>query len=291
MLNSDQFGEGLFSGKPYEDTTDNDTYHRASYHLNRKDTTPPHLQVKPGEVYHYRSRPVIPDPDFDDDDLPWIGEGKPPSLTRVGTLIGSERGMPQHPNERANYPVPKGQMVMGPPHNPQQFGELDAHGNVLDRGNISGRWFKKHGPQMSDNNEAFWDKHAKFQHISTSAVLHTGQSDDQTGTHSYITGPLAPDHPHVKVVVQGGTPYIADGHHRLAEVRGRGDTHIGAQVLNLDQFTPRPEEYIGKRTPPEDIADHMVKGHDFSPQHINLKRAHEDHEYEHRMGLHDHEHG
>lgn len=100
-------------------------------------------------------------------------------------------------------------MVMGPPHNLQQFGHLDGHGNVVDP-KINDRWFVKHGPQMSESNEAFWNKHAKVQSMSTSTVLHTGQNAYDTGSHAYITGPLAPDHPHVKVVIQGGTSYVAD---------------------------------------------------------------------------------
>ncbi len=271
-----QFEQTELPIKPSEDSS---VHHRdqlrAQYHLTKD--TPLHMRThfSPGDLYVGHPVP------------------HPGGISTKVTELGASRhdDVLSHPEDRGDYPQAKGQMVMGPPHNPQQFGVLDAHGNVLDRGSISGRWFKKHGPQMSYSNEAFWNKHAKFQSISTSAVLHTGQSVDETGSHSYVTGPLAHDHPHVKVVVQGGNSFIADGHHRLAEARGRGDTHVGAQVLNLDQFTHRPEAYIGKRTPNEDIADHLVKAHNYSPHFLGRKDAFETHAAEHRQGLHDHEHG
>ncbi|MDX3260752.1 hypothetical protein PV336_16145 [Streptomyces sp. MI02-2A] len=245
---------------------------RAQYHLNRD--TPLHLQVgRPGAL-----RVTHPVP-------------HPGGIANRVTSIGSSRDQEQiiHPEERNNYPVPEGQMVMGPPHNPQQFGHVDGHGNVVDP-KITDRWFEKHGPQMSRDNEEFWDKHATFQRMSTSSVLHTGQTAFETGSHSYITGHLDPEHPHVKVVVQGGTSYIADAHHRLAEARGRGDTHVGAHVLNLDQFKADPQPKIKKKTPAEDVVEHLVKHHGYSPQ-MNPKHAHGEHDSLHRFGLHEHEHG
>jgi hypothetical protein len=245
---------------------------RAKYHLTRD--TPLHLQThyKPGALNISHPAP------------------HPGGMHTKVTAIGSPRDRDLiHDEERTNYPQSEGQMVMGPPHNPQQFGHLDGHGNVVDT-KINDRWFEKHGPQMSHGNEAFWNKHAKFQSISTSAVLHTGQTAYETGSHSYITGPLAPDHPHVKVVVQGGTSYVADAHHRLAEARGRGDTHVGAHVLNLDQFKAEQQPKIKKKTPAEDVVEHLVKHHGYSPN-MNAKHAFGEHESLHRFGLHEHEHG
>ncbi|MFF1701273.1 hypothetical protein [Streptomyces sp. NPDC058252] len=248
---------------------------RAKYHLTRD--TPLHLQAKPGQLH--------------------IGHPTPHSggmFTKV-TSLGSPRDHDLiHDEERTNYPQSEGQMVMGPPHNPQQFGHLDGHGNVVDP-KIGDRWYEKHGPQMSNKNEAFWNKHAKFQSISTSSVLHTGQTAFETGSHSYITGPLDPDHPHVKVVIQGGTPYVADAHHRLAEARGRGDSHVGAHVLNLDQFektAPVEPKFKKNKTPGEDLTDHLVQHHGYNPDmggasdfYLRL------HEKAHREDLHDHLHG
>jgi hypothetical protein len=249
---------------------------RANYHLTRD--TPLHLQTHyaPGALH-------IKHP------TPHAG-----GMFNKVTSIGSHRGEHLvHDEERNNYPQSAGQTVMGPPHALHRFGELDHHGNLVDE-HIDDTWFEKHGPQMTQENEHFWDKHARFQRISTSAVLHTGQDAFDTGSHSYITGPLAPDHPHVKVVIQGGTPYVADAHHRLAEARGRGDTHVGAHVLNLDQFEAHApvEPKIKKKTPAEDIAGHLIKQHNFpawaSPQH---EFAFREHERAHREGLHDHVHG
>jgi hypothetical protein len=248
------------------------TQARAKYHLTKD--TPLHLQAEPGQLH--------------------IGHPVPHPggmLTRTTTL-GAPRDHDEliHDEERTNYPQSEGQMVMGPPNSPQQFGRLDGHGNVIDT-KIDDNWYEKHGPQMSHGNEAFWDKHAKFQSISTSAVLHTGQTAYETGTHSYITGPLAPDHPHVKVVIQGGTPYVADAHHRLAEARGRGDTHVGAHVLNLDQFEHQPVDEIKKSTPHPDVLDHLVKHHGYSPNlAAGPERAVHMHGQEHHEGLYEHEH-
>jgi hypothetical protein len=242
---------------------------RAKYHLTRD--TPLHLQAKPGALH--------------------IGHPTPHSggmFTKVTSIGAARDETDRHAEERTNYPQARGQMVMGPPHNPQQFGHLDGHGNVVDT-KIDDQWYEKHGPQMSDGNAAFWDKHAKFQSISTSAVLHTGQTEHETGSHSYITGPLDPEHPHVKVVVQGGTPYVADAHHRLAEARGRGDTHVGAHVLNLDQFKAQPMPKIKKKTPQEDIVQHMVEHHGYSPNYA-AREGFYGHVNEHNTGLFEHEH-
>jgi hypothetical protein len=246
---------------------------RAAYHLNKD--TPLHLQAKPGALH--------------------IGHPTPHSggmFTKVTSLGAARDETLIHDEERDKYPQAQGQMVMGPPHNPQQFGHLDGHGNIVDT-KIDDKWYEKHGPQMSHSNEAFWDKHAKFQSISTSAVLHTGQTAYETGSHSYITGPLAPDHPHVKVVIQGGTPYVADAHHRLAEARGRGDSHIGAHVLNLDQFHAEPVDKIKRnKTPHPDVIEHLVKHHGYSPNlAAGPERAFHMHAQEHREGLYEHEHG
>jgi hypothetical protein len=246
---------------------------RAQYHLTRD--TPLHLQTHypPGKLNISHPAP------------------HPGGMHTKVTTIGSPRDVDLvHDEERDHYPQAEGQMVMGPPHNPQQFGHLDGHGNVVDP-KIGDKWFVKHGPQMSHGNEEFWDKHAKFQSISTSAVLHTGQTAFETGSHSYITGPLDPDHPHVKVVVQGGTSYVADAHHRLAEARGRGDSHVGAHVLNMDQFTPEQGPLITKRTPNEDISDHLVKDHNYSPRFLGRNDAFHIHADAHRQGLHEHDHG
>jgi hypothetical protein len=244
---------------------------RAQYHLTRD--TPLHLQThyKPGALNISHPAP------------------HPGGMHTKVTAIGSPRDHDLiHDEERTNYPQSEGQMVMGPPNNPQQFGHLDGHGNVVDT-KITDRWYEKHGPQMRHGNEAFWNKHAKFQSISTSSVLHTGQTAFETGSHSYITGPLDPDHPHVKVVVQGGTPYVADAHHRLAEARGRGDTHVGAHVLNLDQFQAEQQPKIKKKTPREDVVQHLVDHHGYSPR-LAARDAHALHEQEHREGLFEHEH-
>jgi hypothetical protein len=245
---------------------------RAQYHLTRD--TPLHLQTSyaPGKLN-------IPHP-----------APHPGGMHTKVTAIGSPRDHDLiHDEERTNYPQAEGQMVMGPPHNPQQFGHLDGHGNVVDP-KIGDRWYVKHGPQMSDSNEAFWNKHAKVTSISTSSPLHTGQTAFETGSHSYITGPLDPDHPHVKVLVQNGTPYVADAHHRLAEARGRGDTHVGAHVLNLDQFKAETLPKIKKKTAPEDIVAHLAEHHGYSPN-MNPQHAFNAHETAHRTGLHEHEHG
>ncbi|MER5754345.1 hypothetical protein [Streptomyces sp. NPDC002088] len=242
---------------------------RANYHLTRD--TPLHLRADPGKLHISHPAP------------------HPGGMHTKVTTIGSPRDETLiHDEERTNYPQSEGQMVMGPPHSPQQFGHLDGHGNVVDP-KITDRWYEKHGPQMSHGNEAFWNKHATFQRISTSAVLHTGQTAYETGSHSYITGPLDPDHPHVKVVVQGGTPHVADAHHRLAEARGRGDTHVGAQVLNLDQFKAEPVDKIKKKTPHGDVIEHLVKHHGYSPR-MAARDTFQVHETEHREGLHEHEH-
>jgi hypothetical protein len=242
---------------------------RAKYHLTRD--TPLHLQAEPGALHI--SHPA-----------PYAGG----MHTKV-TTIGSARDEDLiHDEERTHYPQAEGQMVMGPPHNPQQFGHLDGHGNVVDP-KITDRWYEKHGPQMSHGNETFWNKHATFQHMSTSTVMHTGQTAFETGSHSYITGPLDADHPHVKVVVQGGVSHIADAHHRLAEARGRGDTHIGAHVLNLDQFQAEHLPKVKKKTAPDDVIEHLVKHHGYSPN-MSPRIAFHEHETAHREGLHEHEH-
>jgi hypothetical protein len=243
---------------------------RAKYHLTRD--TPLYLQAEPGRLNILHP-------------APYAG-GMHTKVTRIGSPRDEDL---IHDEERTHYPQSEGQMVMGPPHNPQQFGHLDGHGNVVDP-KIGDRWFAKHGPQMSDGNEAFWNKHATFQRMSTSTVLHTGQTAFETGSHSYITGPLDPEHPHVKVVVTGGTSYIADAHHRLAEARGRGDTHVGAHVLNLDQFKADQQPKIKKKAPSEEVVAHLVDHHNYSPN-MNAKNAFNEHERLHRLGLHEHEHG
>ncbi|MFJ6508646.1 hypothetical protein [Streptomyces sp. NPDC091879] len=248
---------------------------RAAYHLTKD--TPLHLQAKPGALH--------------------IGHPTPHSggmFTKVTSLGAARDETLIHDEERTNYPQSEGQMVMGPPHSPQQFGHLDGHGNVVDT-KIDDKWYEKHGPQMSHGNEAFWNKHAKFQSISTSAVLHTGQTAYETGSHSYITGPLAPDHPHVKVVIQGGTPYVADAHHRLAEARGRGDTHVGAHVLNLDQFekTAPVEPKIKTHTDLDAVHEHLIQAHGMSPRFLehDQRKAVRAHDKAHREGLIEHRHG
>lgn len=248
---------------------------RAKYHLTRD--TPLHLQAEPGKLHIGHPSP------------------HPGGMLRKVTTIGSERDHDLiHDEERTNYPQAEGQMVMGPPHNPQQFGHLDGHGNVVDP-KIDDSWYERHGPQMSHDNERFWNKHATFQRISTSAVLHTGQTAFETGSHSYITGPLDPDHPHVKVVIQGGTPYVADAHHRLAEARGRGDTHIGAHVLNLDQFekTAPVEPKIKRHTDLDAVHEHLIQAHGVSPRYLphDQHGAWRHHEGLHGEGLHEHRHG
>jgi hypothetical protein len=213
-----------------------------------------------------------------------IGTGKPPA-----GLLPKRKPRPEEIPPRTNYPNAKGQMVIGLK-NPEQFHELDQHGNVYDR-TFKDRDFKHNGPQFGHNNDV-WDKHAKRTMISVNAVLHTGQHADDTGDHSYIHGPLDPNRP-TSILVRGGTPWIVDGHHRLAEARGRGDTHFSADVLNKDQMPQRQVAKIGKKDQ-AGLDAHFLNDH-VHPDERKYWGSHgvvnaQAHEVMHRNGLHTHAH-
>jgi hypothetical protein len=222
----------------------NQTAMRATYHL--KKDVPLHLQAKQGrtEVEHPSPGPVG-------------------MLNKKTTIGGKKDSVVNHPEERMNFPQSAGQKVLsegvGEKH---EYPELDVHGNVDDQ-NIGYDWYGKHGPQMSDRNQNVWDRHARVQPLNTSTVLHTGQSVAETMTHSFITGPLDPKQPHVNVVVHHGEARVADGHHRLAEARGRGDETVTAHVLNLDQFDKKAPVHPKFRNKDnvEDIHRHLIDDH------------------------------
>jgi len=228
---------------------------RASYHLNRD--VPAHLAGNPGE-----KKPTLPTP------------------TENGVFmrqheVGAERDtLPgNHPAERTNYPNVPGQQVMGPPHNPAQFGELDRHGNVYHAGTKRevGFVFEKHGPFNSPVHEEWWQKHSKPQDVSTSAAVHTMQHPDETGSHAYIAGPIAKGSmTPTSILIHRGIPWVADGHHRMQEARGRGDATFPARVINLDQLhegTPVVDK-IGKKAPRPEVLDHLVRDHQVPARHV-----------------------
>lgn len=196
---------------------------RAAYHLNRDE--PAHMLVSRKGALDA----VVPTPHALGVQFRSVNVGAPRSLAP---------GQGDHPMERTNYPVPAGQRVMGPPSDPANYQHTDAHGNVAVHGEATRGLYNRYGPFRSESHEQFWQQHARPQQVSSTAVLHTGQPAEGTGSHAYISGPLEkdPEKVHTSIMIHEGTPYLIDGHHTVAEARGRGETSFPARVLNLDQM-------------------------------------------------------
>lgn len=171
---------------------------------------------------------------------------------------------------RENYPHAEGQQVMGV-HDLGVQHELDRHGNVFDP-SLNQNWFNKHTAGMSNNNESLWQRHAETRRIRIDSVLHTGQSAASTGGHAYIHGPLV--NSHTDIAIEGGVPNIADGHHRLAEARGRGETHFSARVRDLDaERATHPTIQTYKKKDLDGIRQHLLDHHGVFPRggKVNLE--------------------
>lgn len=66
--------------------------------------------------------------------------------------------------------------------------------------------------------------------IPSDTLFHTAQ---QTGDHSHITGPI--ENPPT-ILNYKKKNLIWDGHHRIAAVRGRGESDFDARVVDVDRF-------------------------------------------------------
>jgi hypothetical protein len=152
-----------------------------------------------------------------------------------------------HP--RTNYRQAEGQQVMGFP-DLSETHELDLHGNVykkMDQG--------FYGKYTSKSRE--WDKTPTTQ-VNTNSIFDTGQKAEDTGPHDYIKGKMKENNP-AYIVLKDGKPTIADGHHRIAEYRGRGIETMPVKIRNAD------EEEAVKPTLPSvgtgDMAQHLEEHH------------------------------
>lgn len=194
---------------------------RAAYHLNRD--VPAHLLAAPGST-----QAVLPTPHT-------LGvQFRPFEVGAART--GNVNDVQEHSEERTAYPHFTGQQVMHLSGDPAKQQELDPHGNVHEQGPSTLRLYGRYSPDRSAAHADFWREHGRPQQVNTQAVLHTSQESEVTGSHSYISGPLDRETPAANVLVHNGTPYLLDGHHRVAEHRGRGHDTFPANVVNLDQM-------------------------------------------------------
>lgn len=257
------------------------TQAQAAYHLHRD--VPAHLAGNPGDI-----RPTLPTP---------TENGVFMRQHEIGAEREVEHPVQHHPAERNKYPNVPGQQVIGPPHNPQQFGELDAHGNVYHEPTKreEAYIYQKHGPFMSDHHEAWWQRHSTPQDVSTSAPVHTMQSVQETGTHSYIAGPMRPGGTPTSILIHRGIPWVADGHHRMQEARGRGEATFPARVVNLDQMHEAAPVLpkVAKKAPGHEVVEHLMGDHKFKVRSAEgfLPNAVQNHGREHDRFPVSHFHG
>lgn len=216
-----------------------------------------------------------------------------------------------------------GQRVMDVPgteHNPRPL-ELNAHGNVYDP-NVNDKLYSRYAPQMGPHAAETFNRHSVPMRLSTSTVLHTLQRDTATfeeqpdgtkrlSSHRNIQGPIRQDgewssmrpdgeydHEYsegpIPIIIHQGRPVLVDGHHRLAEMRGRGMTHFNARVFNADQF----EDHLDRMKEPrvQDMMDHLIDNHHVTPSVFNRLDAGTDspwqrlHQAHHDMMPISHEH-
>ena len=183
---------------------------------------------------------------------------------------------------RTNYPHAPGQLVMG--HSDlSETHELDHHGNAWSNNNA--HLHSAVGPQFSNLAEHIWNTKGVSQHVRTDTVIHTGQHADETdydrhnqGTqHRYIVGPLDQSKPMADVAHVDGMPFLADGHHRLAESRGRGESSIHVRTLDVDKVkaeaTPGPK--VSHKTP-DAMYKHLLNDHLQDHNSLEASRSHAD---------------
>lgn len=196
---------------------------------------------------------------------------------------------------RENYPHAPGQMVMGAT-DLSETHELDHHGNAFDED--LGHLHSKVGPQFTNLAEHIWATKGVSRNVRADSVIHTGQPAESTDhgrygeeKHRYITGPLDQSKPIADVAHVEGMPFLADGHHRLAEARGRAEDSVHVRTLDVDKVraeaTRMPK--ITSRNPTA-LEQHLLGAH----MHDHASVAHGGHEpmHEalHRRTLTDHFH-
>lgn len=108
--------------------------------------------------------------------------------------------------------------------------ELDHHGNAEDTRHPP---FRTHSPARNPDVQAVWDEHGRDVTIHPETPLHTGQAAWSTGDISHIVGEIRDDKP-IPIIMQGGTPYLMDGHHRRAAAAARG-VPIRGRVVTREQ--------------------------------------------------------
>lgn len=196
---------------------------RAAYHLNRD--VPAHLLARPGATDASVPTPHLNGVQF-----------RPVEVAQPRGSGGAVSHIQHHEMERTNYPVPEGQMTIGPPSKPEAFGQVDRHGNQVDHSRATADLYSKYGPFLSAKHDQWWNENAPVHQVDSTSLLHTAQPATGTGTHSYVAGPLDKSSPAGSVLIHNGVPHLIDGHHRVAEYRGRGEPSFPARVLNLDQY-------------------------------------------------------
>ena len=156
----------------------------------------------------------------------------------------------------------------------QSLLELDDHGNAFDP-KIKDSVYEKYAPQMGEHNHQVFNENAEPMRLSASTILHTLQHSSTTYEHipraqqvmggpterqghREIQGPIH-ESTSIPIVIHQGRPILVDGHHRLAEMRGRGMTHFNAQVFNADQFEARLPR--APHPSPEQMFSHMLDSH------------------------------
>ena len=198
---------------------------------------------------------------------------------------------------RENYPHAAGQLVMGAT-DLSETHELDHHGNAFDED--LGHMHSKVGPQFSDLAEHIWATKGVSRNVRADSVIHTGQpaystddGDIRTGSdkHRYITGPIRKDEPIADVAHVEGMPFLADGHHRLAEARGRGEDSVHVRTLDVDKVNAEATRMpkITNRNP-KSLENHLLTAHILGHYQTDASRNHQQmHEALHRT-LTDHFH-
>lgn len=258
---------------------------RARYHLERADPTP--LEEQRNTEYSGPGR---------------TGAGH----STASRVIPGKRGLRVGDVDipaRENYPIPEGQGVLNHKTGSTYDLSTDKHGNVYDPLISHPKIYLGMGPQFSDSAEKTWSKHATRQRVSSTAVLHTIQPAADTGNHKYIVGPMKTEGSRPAILVHEGTSYLVDGHHRVAEARGRGYSHFEADVLDSSKFPP-PSKSLPKvpslsGASTTSVVDHLKKKHNMNSNEIKGYRKDRDdagadlreiHENDHMYENQDHSH-